>query len=454
MDIRNEIIGQYLQPGKQVHLVGIGGVSMRPLGLVLKEMGLIVTGSDRSSTKSTDELLAKGIPVRFGHYAENIEGACCVIRTAAVHDDNPEIMAAREAGIPVFERAQAWGCIMRDYKNAVCVAGTHGKTSTTSMIAHVLMAGETDPTIVIGGHLDLINACHRIGQGDTIVMESCEFCDSFLNFSPSLAVILNVDADHLDYFKTMDGVKRSFREFATLSSNGILANGDDDNTVDTLAGLDYVSFGFGEHNRVRAVNVSANWRSFDVVCDGELYCHLDLNVFGRHNTENALAAAGAAWMLGLPGQAVVDGLATFRGARRRMEYRGTINGADFFDDFGHHPMELATTLDTVATMGYKRVILAFQPYTYTRTKDLFEEFIEQLKRPDVLVISDILGARETDTLGLHSTQIQERIPGSYYCPGLADVAEKLKELAQPGDLIYTSGCGNLDVAMDMLFGRK
>ena len=454
MDNRNQIIGQYLVPGNQVHLVGIGGISMRPLGLVLKEMGMVVTGSDRSSTASTDELIAKGIPVRFGHFAENIEGACCVIRTAAVHDDNPEIMAAHAAGIPVFERAQAWGCIMRDYDHAVCVAGTHGKTSTTSMIAHILMAAETDPTIVVGAHLDLIDACHRIGGGDTMVIESCEFCDSFLNFSPSMAVILNVDADHLDYFKTMDGVKRSFRAFAQLSSEFVLANGDDENTVDTLQGMDYVSFGFGENNRVRAVNVSANWRSFDVVCDGKLYCHLDLNVFGRHNTENALAAAGAAWLIGIPGDAVIKGLSTFRGARRRMEYRGSINGADFFDDFGHHPKELATTLDTIATMGYKRTILAFQPYTYTRTKELFDEFIEQLKRPDILVVSDILGARETDTLGLHSTQIQEKVPGSYYCPGLKDVAEKLKELAQPGDLIYTSGCGNLDLAMDMLFGRK
>ncbi len=454
MDNRNQIIGQYLQPGKQVHLVGIGGVSMRPLGLVLKERGLIVTGSDRSATKSTEELLANGIPVRFGHFPENIEGACCVIRTAAVHDDNPEIMAAHAAGIPVFERAQAWGAIMRDYRNAVCVAGTHGKTSTTSMVAHILMAAQTDPTIVVGGYLDLINACHRTGKGDTIVMESCEFCDSFLNFSPSLAVILNVDADHLDYFKTLDGVKRSFREFATLSSNGVLANGDDANTVDALQGLEYVSFGFGEHNRVRAVRVSSNWRSFDVVCDGALYCHLDLNVFGRHNAENALAAAGAAWMMGIPGQAVVDGLSTFRGARRRMEYRGTINGAEFYDDFGHHPQELATTLDTVKDLGYKRIILAFQPYTYTRTKELFDEFVEQLKRPDILVISDILGARETDTLGLHSTQIQAQIPGSIYCPGIADVAAKLQELAQPGDFIYTSGCGNLDLAMDLLFGRK
>lgn len=454
MDNRNQIIGQYIQPGKQVHLVGIGGISMRPLGLVLKEMGLIVTGSDKSATASTQELIDKGIPVRIGHFPENIQGACCVIRTAAVHDDNPEILAARKAGIPVFERAQAWGVIMRGYAHALCVAGTHGKTTTTSMLAHILMAAQTDPTIVVGAHLDLIGACHHIGTGDTIVMESCEFCDSFLNFSPSMAIILNVDADHLDYFKTIDGVKRSFRKFAQLSSEFVLANGDDENTVETLQGMSYVNFGFGEQNRIRAVNVSPNWRSFDVQCDGKHYCHLELQVFGRHNACNALAAAAAAWLVGIPGEAVSSGLATFHGARRRMEYRGTINGADFFDDFGHHPRELAMTLDTIQTMGYKRVILAFQPYTYSRTKELFEEFIQQLKRPDILVISDILGARETDTLGMSSTQIQARIPGSYYCPGIADVAEKLRQLAQPGDLIYTSGCGNLDLAMDMLFGRK
>lgn len=454
MDIRNQIIGQYLQPGKQVHLVGIGGISMRPLGLVLKELGLIVTGSDRSATSSTEELIAKGIPVRIGHYAENIEGACCVIRTAAVHDDNPEIMAARAAGIPVFERAQAWGAIMRDYKNAICVAGTHGKTSSTSMIAHILMAAELDPTIVIGGHLPLINACHRIGGGDTIVMESCEYCDSFLNFSPSLSVILNVDEDHLDYFKDLAHIQASFRTFAELSSGGILANGDDENTVKTLDGLSYVSFGLGEHNQVHAANMAPNWRSFDVICDGKLYCHLELQVFGRHNALNALAAAGAAWMMGIPGEAVSAGLSTFGGARRRMEYRGTLNGADFFDDFGHHPKEMATTLDTIATLGYKRVIMAFQPYTYTRTRDLFDEFVEQLLRPDVVVLAEILGARETDTLGLSSKDLQAKVPGSYYCPGLADVAEKLKELAQPGDLIYTTGCGNLDLAMDMIFGKK
>lgn len=450
----DEAIQAYIRPGTHVHLVGIGGVSMRPLGLVLQSKGLQVTGSDRSSTASTDELIAKGIPVAIGHRPENIEGAACVIRTAAVHDDNAEIMAARAAGIPVFERAQAWGAIMREYKNAIGVSGAHGKTSTTSMIAHILMAAELDPTIVVGGHLPLINACHRIGHGDTMVIESCEYCDSFLNFAPSLSIILNVDEDHLDYFGDLAHIKASFRSFAELATFGVLANGDDANTVDTLQGLSYVTFGLKEHNRVTAKNMSPNWRNFDVICDGKHYCHLQLQVFGYHNALNALAAAGAAWMMGIPGQAVEEGLRTFTGARRRLEYRGTLNGADFFDDFGHHPKEMAATLDTIQTMGYKRVIMAFQPYTYTRTRDLFNEFVEQLLRPDVVVLAEILGARETDTLGLSSRQLQEKVPGSYYCPGLSDVAEKLKELAQPGDMIYTTGCGNLDLAMDMIFGRK
>ena len=247
---------KYIQPGKRVHLVGIGGVSMRPLGLVLKGMGLQVSGSDMNSSVSTDELIDQGIQVHIGHRSENVEGADCVIRTAAVHNDNPEIAGARAAGIPVFERAQAWGVIMRAYKNAICVSGTHGKTTTTSMVAHILMEAQWDPTVMIGGYLPLLHAGHRVGKGDTILLESCEYCDSFLNFFPSLAVVLNIEADHLDYFKDLYDVEKSFRQFAQLSTNGILANGDDENTVQTLAGLDYISFGFGANNRVRAADVS------------------------------------------------------------------------------------------------------------------------------------------------------------------------------------------------------
>ena len=434
---------QYIQPGKRVHLVGIGGVSMRPLGLVLKGMGLEVSGSDMNSSVSTDELIAQGIQVAIGHRQENVIGADCVIRTAAVHNDNPEIAGARAAGIPVFERAQAWGVIMKAYENAICISGTHGKTTTTSMMAHILMEAALDPTVMIGGYLPLLRAGHRVGNGDTILLESCEYCDSFLNFFPSLAAILNIEADHLDYFKDLDDVKKSFRQFAELSTNGIVANGDDENTVDTLKGLDYISFGFGEDNTVRAVEPSEDWRCFDVVCDGEKYCRVELAVYGRHNALNALAAAAVAWKLGLDPQAVKNGLATFRGAGRRMEHKGQYNGADVYDDYAHHPGELAATVDAVRAMGYKRIIFAFQPHTYTRTHALFHEFVEQLKKPDVVILAEIYAARERNTVGISSKDLVDRIPGSIYCATLPEVTQKLRELAQPGDVILTVGAGDI-----------
>ena len=382
MQNKCEELKKYLKPGKRVHLIGIGGVSMRPLGLVLQGMGLTVTGSDMNSSVSTDELIAKGIQVYIGHRQENIRGADCIIRTAAAHNDNPEIAAARVAGIPVFERAQAWGVIMQAYKNAVCVAGTHGKTTTTSMVTHILMEANVDPTVMIGGYLPLLRAGHRVGKGDTIILESCEYCDSFLNFFPTLSVILNIEADHLDYFKDLADIQKSFRKFAQLSSGGILANGDDPHVLEALKGLDYVSFGLNPNNRVHGENIHPDWRHLDVYCDGVFYTHLDLNVLGRHNALNAIGAAGAAWMLGIPGEAVTRGLAAFSGAERRMQYKGTYRGADIYDDYAHHPDELAATIDAVATMHYDRVILAFQPHTYTRTKALFSDFIRQLKRVD------------------------------------------------------------------------
>lgn len=443
MDNQVLAIQKYIQPGKHVHLVGIGGVSMRPLGLVLKGMGLTVTGSDMNSSVSTDELIAQGIRVDIGHRAENVVGADCIIRTAAVHNDNPEIAGARATGIPVFERAQAWGIIMKAYRNAICISGTHGKTTTTSMVAHILMEAEKDPTVMIGGYLPLLHAGHRVGNGDTILLESCEYCDSFLNFFPSLAVILNIEADHLDYFKDLYDVEKSFRKFAELSTHGILANGDDKNTVETLAGLDYVSFGFGENNRIHAADISTDWRCFDVICDGEKYCHFELPVHGHHNAINALAAAGVAWMMGIPGEKVSKGLSTFHGAGRRMEYKGQFNGADVYDDYAHHPGELSATIDAVKTMGYKRVIFAFQPHTYTRTHALFDDFVTQLRRPDVVILAEIYAARERNTIGISSRDLLKKIPGGIYCETLPEVTEQLKSLAQPGDVILTVGAGDI-----------
>ena len=443
MITRNEKLAEFLKPGKRVHMVGIGGVSMRPLALVLKDRGLTVTGSDMNSSGSTEELVRHGIPVAIGHRGENIQGADCIVRTAAARNDNPEIAAARAAGIPIFERAQAWGMIMREYRNAICISGTHGKTTTTSMVTHVMMEAKKDPTVMIGGALPLLGAGHRVGGGDTIVLESCEYCDSFLNFYPSLAIILNIEADHLDYFKDLADVEKSFRAFARLSTGGILANGDDKNTMDTLKGLGCMTFGLGEHNRIRAVNISDDWSEFDVVCDGELYAHLKLSVFGRHNTLNALAAAGAAWMLGVSGEDVANGLATFTGAGRRMEHKGEFNGAPVFDDYAHHPGELSCLIDAVRTQGYKRVVMAFQPHTYSRTHALFEDFIRQLKRVDVCAVAEIYAARERNDIGISSRDLVERIPGAVYCETLPEVTEFLRQNVREGDIVLTVGAGDI-----------
>ncbi len=453
MDNRYQIIQQYIQPGRRVHLVGIGGVSMRPLGLVLKGMGLTVTGSDMNSSVSTDELIGQGIQVAIGHRAENIAGAQCVIRTAAAHNDNPEIQAARAAGIPIFERAEAWGVIMQAYKHAICISGTHGKTTATSMVTHILMEAQWDPTVMIGGYLPILHAGHRVGQGDAIVMESCEYCNSFLNFCPTLAVILNIEADHLDYFKNLKEIEASFHCFAELARDRILANGDDQNTVDALEGLNYVTFGVGEHNRVQAQNISADWHQFDVVCDGQLYCHVKLEVLGRHNVLNALAAAGAAWLLGIPGEAVTNGLASFTGADRRLQFKGEINGAKVYDDYAHHPGEIEVTLEAVRTMNPKRLVLAFQPHTYTRTTALFEDFVRELKKADVLVLSEIYAAREQNTTGISSRHIQERIDGAVYCETLPQITEYLRSIAQPGDVILTMGAGDIFRAGEALLEK-
>ena len=451
---QNKKIAKYLTPGCHVHLVGIGGVSMRPLGLVLKGMGMEVTGSDMSASDGTRELEEKGIPVAIGHHAENIQGASCIIRTAAAHNDNPEIAAARAAGIPVFERAQAWGEIMKSYKNAVCVSGTHGKTTTTSMLTHILMEANLDPTVMIGGYLPLLHASHRVGHGDTILLESCEYCDSFLNFFPTLALVLNVEEDHLDYFKDLADIQKSFHQFAEMATFGVVANGDDPHTVKAMEGIDFVSFGLGEGNRIHAANMCPDWRHFDVLCDGEFYCHLDMGVLGRHNAMNALAAAAAAWMMGIPGETVSQGLHAFHGAGRRMEFKGTYNGADVYDDYAHHPDEVAATLAAVRNaMPGRRLVLAFQPHTYSRTSALFDDFVRELSKADVLVLAEIYAARERNTIGISSADVAEKIPGAVFCETLPEVTQFLRANVREGDVVITMGAGDIFRAGEALLGK-
>lgn len=449
-------IRDYLKPGCHAHLVGIGGVSMRPLGLVLRSMGMQISGSDMNASVSTDELISKGIDVAIGHRAENIAGADCVIRTAAANNDNPEIAAARAAGIPIFERAQAWGYIMRAYRHAICVSGTHGKTTTTSMLTHIFMEAGRDPTVMIGGSLPLLGAGHRVGQGDTIILESCEYCNSFLNFFPTTAVVLDIDADHLDFFKDLADIEQSFRKFVSLVPEDglIVANGDDKNTRDALEGISYISFGIESTNDVYGEHFSSDYRSFDVICGGKHYCHLELGVLGRHNAMNALAACAVAWRFDIPAEATEKALAEFRGAGRRLEFKGSYHGADVYDDYSHHPAELHALLSAVRLMGYKRVICVFQPHTYSRTKALFSDFVRELSAVDLAVLTDIYAARESNTVGVSSKDLADQIPGSVYCPGLPQLTDFLASIAQPGDIILTVGAGDVYKAGEKLLNLQ
>ena len=327
------------------------------------------------------------------------------------------------------------------------------------MCTHIAMAAGADPTVMIGGTLPLLGAGHRVGKGDTIILESCEYCNSFLSFFPTVAVILNIEADHLDFFKDLEDVERSFRAFADrVPENGlVIANRDDANTMHALAGGERPMLTFGvEEGDVHAEGLE--WvnglPAFDVTCRGTRFAHVELQVPGLHNVKNALAAAASAYALGFPAAAVEQGLAAFRGAGRRFEHKGSFHGAEVYDDYAHHPGELQALFDAVKKLGYRRVICAFQPHTYSRTKALFDDFAAVLREPDLTVLAEIYAARETDDLGVSSRDLARVVPGSCYCATLPEVTERLRALAQPGDLILTVGAGDIYTAGEALVGSE
>ena len=440
----------YYHAGTHGHLVGIGGVSMAPLAEVLQGAGLEITGSDFSESENVRRLRSLGIEIFKGHHAENLGPQVeFLVRTAAVHDENIEIMTARERGIPVFERAEAWGEIMKDYKNAICISGTHGKTTTTSMCTHIMMAAEKDPTVMIGGTLPLLKAGHRVGQGDSIILESCEYYDSFLSFFPTVAVVLNIEADHLDYFKDLADVEKSFRAFAEkVPADGLVVlNADDANSMTTMAGLErnVITFGLDNPADVTARNIrfDGEGSTFELVYKGESYGEMSLNIPGVHNVRNALAAAAATVSLGCDAEALREGFEAFHGADRRFEFKGRFRGADVFDDYAHHPGELKALLDAVEKLPYKRSIVVFQPHTYSRTSALFDDFVEQLRRADVCLLSEIYAAREVNTIGISSADLAAQIPDSRFFADNQELEKTLMDMAQEGDLILTVGAGDV-----------
>ncbi len=423
---------------------------MSSLAEVLHGMGIVVTGSDMNEGPNVGNLREKGIHVCIGHSAENIsDDVEFVVRTAAVHDENPEIIYAHERGIPVFERTQAWGAISRGYSNALCISGTHGKTTTTSMCTHILMAADRDPTVMIGGTLPLLNAGHRVGHGNTIIMEACEYYNSFLSFHPTVAVILNIEADHLDFFKDLSDEEHSFRSFADrVPEDGyVVANNDDRNTMETLKGIDrkVITFGLSPEADVYAENIKyvGATSEFDIMYKGSLFTDVTLHVPGQHNVKNALAATAAAICLGVRPNAVKYGLAGFNGAGRRFEFKGKFNGADVYDDYAHHPGELKALLDTVERLNYKRIVLVFQPHTYSRTAALFDNFVQQLRRPDVLLLAEIFAAREKNTIGISSASLADNVDNAEFYATFPELEAALRKTARPGDIILTVGAGDV-----------
>ncbi|HAJ97115.1 MAG TPA: UDP-N-acetylmuramate--L-alanine ligase [Ruminococcus sp.] len=462
-----------LNEKKHIHFIGIGGSGMYPLAQILHSKGFYLTGSDNNETDTLQAVRNMGIPVTLGQKAENIEGADLIVHTAAIMADNPELIAAKASGVPVLERSELLGIISSWFSDAVCVTGTHGKTTTTSMLTQILVENGLDISAVIGGKLPIIHGSGCVGTSDIFVCESCEFMDHFLKLYPDTAVILNIDADHLDYFGTIENIIKSFHKFCEMASTAVIYNGDDANTLKAIEGItgkEMISFGYGESNQYRAVDIVHNANagaSFTVLKDGQEMGRITLQVPGEHNVLNALSAVAVCDKRGLTFEQIQKGLEVFRGAGRRFEIRGVVNGVTVADDYAHHPTELTATLKAAKEMHYKRVWAVFQPFTFSRTIQHLQEFADALSIADVAVLTDIMGSREKNTYGIYTRNLAEIMDNAVYFPqdesaeytderkyqNFDDVCRYVVEHVQEGDLVLTMGCGDINKVAGMILNQ-
>ena len=437
-------------------IIGIGGVSTSALAEMLKSLGFEVFGTDWNDSARTRRLVSLGIPVHIGpNNPHSIDGADVVIRTAAAHDDAPEIVAARAQGIPVMERAAAWADVMREYRQVLCLSGCHGKSSTTGMCAAIGIAAELDPTVSIGADLSIIGGNLHIGGHEMFVAEADEYYNSFLNFPPTVAVVNNIEFDHPDFYPDLDAVLKSFNRFIHLvpSDGTVVVNADNENACRATADADCRILRFGLDNPADVTARDLHWDHgcgvFTLMEGGEALGEIRLQIPGIHNVYNALASAAGTLACGVAPAAVIAGLNGFTGVDRRFERKGTFNGAVLVDDYAHHPTELKNTLATARSCGYERVICAFQPHTYSRTKLLFDDFAEALKLADVPVLTEIYAAREQNTENMTSKTLADAV-GGVFCESLADTAAYLRSIAREGDLIIMAGAGSILEVTQML----
>ncbi len=434
---------------KKLHFVGIGGSGMCPMAEILHHKGYQLTGSDMNESDTLERIRGYGIPVAMGHRAENIGDAEAVIYTAACKQDNPELVAARERGIPTLERSVMLGILTARFPDSIAVSGTHGKTTTTGMLTQILLEAGKDPSAIIGGKLPLIGGNGRVGKSGCIVCEACEYVDTFLQLHPAVSVILNIDADHLDYFKTVDNIVRSFHQFATQTSRLLVVNGDDPRAMESvknLSGQEIVTFGLKETNDYYPAELNEEdtaCEDFTLMHHGKPLGRVNLIVPGEHNMLNALAAAAAAHSVGAEPDAICRALGKFGGVHRRFEVLGKFGGVTVADDFAHHPTELTAVLSSAMRMGYRQVWAVFQPHTYSRTYNLLEDFAKALSIPDHLLMTEILAVRETNTYNIHTSDLAAKIPGSEWFQSFEEIAAHVMSLAQPGDLILTLGGGDI-----------
>lgn len=434
---------------KKIHFIGIGGSGMCPIAEILIHRGYEISGSDNSESDTLARVRTYGIPVYMGQKAENLHDAELVVYSAAIKEDNPERVAARERKIPEIERSVMLGMVVRRYPDSICVSGTHGKTTTTGLITTILMDADRDPSAIIGGKLPSIGTNGRAGHSDTIVCEACEYVDTFLQLYPAVSVILNVDADHLDYFKNLSNIIKSFHQFATQTSRAVVVNGDDLNSQKALQGIDnleIITFGLDPKNRYYATNIAPTKgakENFDIVKDGTPLCNVTLGIPGRHNIYNALAAFAVADYFGVPVESIKKSLHTFTGVHRRFEILGHFDGITVADDFAHHPTELTATLSAAMHMGFHEVWAIFQPHTFSRTAMLLDDFAKALTIPDHVIVSEILPVRETNTYHVYAEDLVKKVPGAVYRKTFPEITDYVIGKAKPGDLILTLGGGDV-----------
>ena len=439
-----------------IHLVGIGGSGMCPIAELLLSKGYTISGSDNVQSDNTNRLKNLGAQIFIGQKGENIKGADVVCYSAAVHADNPELKAARTNGIPAFERSKLLGAITRFYDNTIGVCGTHGKTTVSSMITQILLLNKKNPSAVIGGKLPIANSACVSGGSDTLVCESCEFVDSFLQFSPDVSVLLNVDNDHLDYFKTMDNLVASFSKFCSKSKTCYF-NGDDPLCEKAVADISSqkISYGIGNDNFYHPQNITAGkfGFSFDIIRGGKSVGHLDMHVPGRHNIYNGLVSFAVCYDMGVNAEGISEAVKQFTGAGRRFQFIGEKRGVTVVDDYAHHPTEIAATLSAAKSLDYKKVIVVFQPYTYSRVALLKEGMIKALSIADKVFLTPIVASREENIYGVSSEDITSGLNDGKVISDYEQLSGEMADCASDGDIVITMGAGDIFKVAPMILEK-